>query len=90
MYHIIKDISLVHMDGDESLKLGSLHFRQVAGSLINESVEELKEGIVGLLHHLAVIAGILQGICGITGPDELDTKQSNLEKGKDMCESVLL
>lgn len=40
-YQVVKDIPLVHMNGDESLKLGPLHFVQVLGSLVNQRVQQV-------------------------------------------------
>ena len=44
IYHVIEDISLMDMNGDESLKLCPLHFGEISGCLVDEGVEELKEG----------------------------------------------
>ena len=69
----------MHVDGNECLKLGPLHLGQVACGLVDECVEELEEGVVCLLHHLAVVTGILQGVSGVAGPDQLDAEQAHLE-----------
>ena len=69
---IVKDVPLVHVDGDERLKLGPVHFGEVARGLGDELVEELQEGLVGGLHHLTVGLGHCQGVCGISGPHDLD------------------
>ena len=50
-----KDVPLVHMNCDERLKFGSLDLSEVAGGLINEGVEKVKEVLISLLHDLAVI-----------------------------------
>ena len=48
----------MHMDGDERLKLGPLHFGQIPGGLGNQHVQQSQEWIVGTGHDLAVIFGM--------------------------------
>ena len=77
-HQVVKDIPLVDMDGDEGLKHCPLHFGQVPGCLVNQCVEQFQETLVGLLHHLAVVLGILERFCGISSPQQLDAQKSNL------------
>lgn len=68
-YQVIKYVPLMYVNGDESLKLGSLHLGEITGRLINQCVKQLQEALVGLLHHFSVILGILQCLRGISSPD---------------------
>lgn len=67
------------VDGDESFKLGSLHFRQVPCGLVNQCVQQLQEELIGLLHDFAVILGILQSLSGISCPNQLNAQQTHLQ-----------
>ena len=79
-HQVIKDVTLVHVDGDERLKLGSLHLGQLFRGLGDESVEQLQEGIIGGRHDLAVVLGMGQGLGGIARPDQLKSQQAHLSR----------
>ena len=51
-YQVIKDISLVNVDGDECLKLGSLVLSELLGSDVNQGVQHLHEVLVSRCHDL--------------------------------------
>ena len=53
-HKIIKYVSPVNHDGDESLELGSLDLAEIPRGLVDESVEEFQEVLIGLRHHLPV------------------------------------
>lgn len=63
---------------DECFELGALDLAEVTGGLVDERVEQLQEAVVGGLHDLAVVPGLLQGIRRIPGPQQLDTQQAHL------------
>ena len=80
----------MHMNGDQRLKLSPLYFGQFSRRLLNQDVEKVKEDLIGLLHHLAVVLGVDEGVLRITCPDHLDSKKTNLENGKGWGWKVIL
>ena len=82
-HQIIKDISLMDVNGNKGFKLGPLNLGQVARSLINQQVQQFQESLISLRHHLPVILGTGQSLGGVTGPDHLDTQQTDLWKRVD-------
>ena len=74
----VEDVALVHVDRDQGLVLGAFHFVQVLGGLANQGVEQVKELVVGLLHDLAVGPRLHQSRLRVTGPNHLNTQDSNL------------
>ena len=54
-YQIIKDISLVNVDGDQCFILSSLHLRQIFNGDVNQCVQHLQEVLVGFLHHRLIV-----------------------------------
>jgi len=58
-HHVIKDISLMHVDRDERLEFSSLDFSEISCGLVDECVKQLQEALVGLLHHFSVVLGVL-------------------------------
>lgn len=68
------------VNSDEGLKLCPLHLGQVLCGLVNQDVQQVQERLVCLLHDLPVVAGVGQCLCGVTGPDHLDTQDSNLKQ----------
>ena len=70
----------MYMDGNKSLKLGSVHLGEVMCRLVNQVVQQLKESLISQGHHFTVVPGAVQGLGGVTGPDHLNTQQTNLDK----------
>ena len=64
-----------------SFELGPLDFLQVFGRLLDQHVEQLQEGGVGLLHDFLVVLGVGQSLGGVPRPDHLNTKQTHLQQG---------
>lgn len=77
-HHVIEDIPLVNVDGDESLKLYTLHLLQVLSGDCNEGVQHLEEVCIGLSHDLLITASTPQRHLGVTCPDHLDAQQTHL------------
>ena len=48
--------------------------------LVNQVVQQLKESLISQGHHFTVVPGAVQGLGGVTGPDHLNTQQTNLDK----------
>ena len=72
----------MHVDGYEGFELCPLHLVQVLCGLPDQGVEDVQELVVGLLHYLAVGAGLEEGRLGVAGPDHLDAQDADLEGGK--------
>lgn len=51
-HQLVKDVSLVDVDGDERLVLGPLVSAQLPGRHIDQLVEEVQELLIGCLHDL--------------------------------------
>ena len=66
------------MNGDEGLKLHTLHLLQVLCGHSNEGVQHLKEVRIGLGHDLLITASTPQGRLRVTCPDHLDAQQTHL------------
>ena len=60
-HQVIEDIPLVDVDGDEGLKLHTLHLLQVLSGHSNEGVQHLKEVRIGLGHDLLITTSTPQG-----------------------------
>ena len=58
-------------DGDESLELGSLDLAEIPRGLVDESVEEFQEVLIGLRHHLPVVLGLFERFLRVSGPNHL-------------------
>ena len=80
-HHVIKDIPLVNVDGDEGLELHTLHLLQVLSGDCNEGVQHLEEVRIGLSHDLLITASTPQGHLRVTCPDHLDAQQTHLVQG---------
>ena len=89
--HRVKDVPLVHVDGDQCLVLLPLHLLQVLGGLADQQVEHVEEPAVGVGHDLLVLAAAAEGRLGIPGltqvaaafpelpgPDHLDAEDADL------------
>ena len=70
----------MHVNGDEGLKLGTIHLGQLRGGHLNQLVQEVQELLVGRRHHLLVCAGVLQRALSVARPDHLDTEQAHLRR----------
>lgn len=62
VYQLFKDVTLVHVDGDQSLVLDPVKFGQVVGGLLDEHSEEVQEFLFGEDHHLLAEFGIFKGL----------------------------
>ena len=82
----MEDVSLVKVDRDERLKLGSLDLCQFLCRHVDERVKDLLEVVVSRLHDLLVAASILESICGSCCPYHLKTQQPNLQVCMCVCE----
>ena len=68
----------MNVDGDEGLKLHTLHLLQVLSGDCNEGVQHLEEVRIGLSHDLLITTSTSQGHLGVTCPDHLDAQQTHL------------
>lgn len=46
-HQLVKDVSLVHVDGDERLILGPLVSAQISGRHVDQLVQEVEELLIG-------------------------------------------
>ena len=74
----MEDVSLVEMDSDESLKLPPLDLGEVLCCHVDEGIENVKEDLISGAHDFLVGASVCKGDLCISGPNELNTKDSNL------------
>ena len=74
----LEHISLVHVDGDQSLVLLPLHLLKVLGGLTDQQVEHVKELGVGVAHDLLVHPATAKSILSVPRPDHLDSQDTNL------------
>lgn len=51
-YQVIKDISLMDVNGDEGLKLCPLIFGEILSGHIDQQVQDIQEVLVGIGHDL--------------------------------------
>lgn len=72
----------MEMDGDERLKLAPLYLGQVLCCDINEHIQHLQEDLVSVGHDFLVTFRVVQGNLSISGPDELDSQDANLQRTK--------
>ena len=79
-YHVLKDILLMHMNGDERLKLGPLDLGELLRGAVDEHAEQLAELLARVLHDLLVGARVAQRDLGVTRPQHLDAQQTDLQK----------
>ena len=77
-YQIMKDVSLVEMDCDESFKHATLDLCEVLGSHVNEHVENFQELLVNVVHDLLVCPSIVESKFCVSGPQKLDSQDPNL------------
>ncbi|CBY16432.1 unnamed protein product, partial [Oikopleura dioica] len=75
---LVEDITLVDMNGNESLVLDSVELREIVSSLLDKRSEQVKEALVGDAHDLLVESSVIQRFFGVFGPDHLDTKKADL------------
>ena len=78
LHNGLEHISLVHVDGDQSLVLLPLHLLQVLGGLTDEQVEHVQELGVGVAHDLLVHPAAAQRVLSIPRPDHLDSQDADL------------
>ena len=72
-HQVVKDVSLMHVNGDECFKLRSFNFCEFFCSLFDQHIQQFQERCVGLLHHLLVILSVCQRLCRVSGPYHLDS-----------------
>lgn len=80
LYQVIKDVSLMHMNGNKCFIFHSFHFCQVMCCLFNQTVQHVKESLICSGHNFLVSSCMLQSIFCILCPNHLDSKKSNLDK----------
>lgn len=80
LYQVIKDVSLMHMNGNKCFIFHSFHFCQVMCCLFNQAVQHVKESLICSGHNFLVASCMLQSIFCILCPNHLDSKKSNLNK----------
>ena len=51
-YQFIKNVSLMHVDGDEGFKLDTFYFSQFLCSDFNQLVQHVQEKLISLIHDL--------------------------------------
>ena len=75
----MEDVSLVEVDGDESLELPALNLGEVLCGDINQDVQDVQEFHVSGIHDLPVWAGVAESDLSIPRPEKLDTKNTHLQ-----------
>ena len=78
-YQVVKDVSLMHMNGDQRLEFSPLHLGQLLGGDVDQGVEQVEELLVGGRHDFLVGARVFQGLLGVPGPDHLYAQQTHLQ-----------
>jgi len=77
---VIKNVSLMNVNSDKSLKLDSLKLGEIISCLINEQVEEVKELLVSRQHYLLVIAGPFESGLRVHSPYHLYAEETHLRR----------
>lgn len=77
-YQVIKDVFLMDMHCNEGLVFSSLNFGELSGCHGNELVQNVQELLIGVLHNFLVHSSIVQSLLGISGPQHLETQQTDL------------
>ena len=86
----MEDISLMKMNGDQSLKLSSLYLGQILCGHIDEGIQYVEEDLVSGPHDLLVRASIGKSYLCVSCPDKLNAKDPNLSvsRGNKKCMSL--
>ena len=74
----MEDVSLMEMDGDKGLELGTLNLSQLFCRHINQHVQDLLKVVVGCLHDLLVTTSVLESLRGSCCPYHLKAQQPYL------------
>lgn len=53
-YQVIKDVSLMDMDGHKGLKFRPLHLRQLLSRNIDQGVQQVQKLLIGGRHHFLI------------------------------------
>lgn len=77
-HQIVKNVSLMDMDGDESLKLHTLNLGQVLQGLVDQTIQHLQESLVSGGHDLLVGTSVGERKLSISSPQHLDAQNTNL------------
>ena len=85
----MEDVSLVKVDRDERLKLGSLDLCQFLCRHVDERIKDLLEVVISRLHDLLVAASVLESIRGSCCPYYLKTQQPDLKVRVRVCVNVV-
>lgn len=77
----------MYVYGDERLKLDPLDLEEVPRGLVDESIQELQEFVVGFHHYLLVLPRLHQGQFGVPRPYHLYAQKTDLEneRNKILC-----
>ena len=78
-HQVMKDISLMEMNGDERLELSSFNLGQVLRCHVNECIQHVQKDLIGGTHDLLVSACVGQCNLCISCPYKLNAKNSNLQ-----------
>ena len=78
LYQCMEDVSLMKMDGDKGLELGTLDLSQFFCCHIDQHVQDLLKVVVSCLHDLLVTASVLESLSGSCCPYHLKAQQSYL------------
>ena len=83
-YQFVENVFLMHMNCNQSLILDALDFGQIGGRDGNQRVKNVQKVLIGVLHELFVVFGVVQRFFGLFGPNHLNTKQPNLQVSKEL------
>lgn len=63
----------MNVDGDKGFVFNPFYRAKILGGHVDESVEEIQEGLIGFGHNFTVVTGISQSFFGISCPNHLDS-----------------
>ena len=78
-YQIVKDVSLVKVNGDKCFILDSVYLVQFLRRHFNERVQNVKKVLISSTHDFLVCASILESNGSISCPYNLKPQQTNLK-----------
>ena len=74
----MKDISLMQMNCNESLKLSSLNLGEILCGHVNKGIKYVQEDLISGSHYLLIRTCIGQSYLCISCPDKLNTEDPHL------------